>query len=233
MIKEIWKLIKKYWLICLCVFSFFIASVFQLAVVKVERDTEKKKVHTVKIEKDVWKTLYKNKIAEEEMRIQEEDFVLAFHPDISFKDMRAIVKGVNKHYKRTGLSRMNFYSICAQESRFRKNAVGKENKNDIGLCQINKHTYKYFKKIEIVSEEWNPDKMKSIEFNIEVASLILERYRKRIEKRYPKKSKEFIDMLLINSYNRGVGGAILEFKKDGSLGYYEDVKRWKKFWKEG
>ena len=137
---------------------------------------------------------------------------------------------MEKNYQRTGLSLMNFYSICTQESSLRKHAIGIENKDDVGLCQINKHTYRYFHDIGIVEEEWDVDKMKSIEYNIKVSSLILEKYRKDLKRRFPGAEKDFIDMLLIESYNKGVGGSVVQLRKQ-EMEYYISVIKWNKIWR--
>ena len=148
-------------------------------------------------------------------------FITSVNPRIEFADIGKIVKSVNKNYKRSGLTKMEFYLIIAQESHFKKDAVGRINKNDIGLMQINKYTYRWFR--EDVKKDlppWDVKKLKGIAFNVFVASIILEKYHKILKRRFPDKSPESVKALLINAYNRGVGGSVSEWRTTGSMGYH-------------
>ena len=119
--------------------------------------------------------------------------------------------------------------ICAGESRFKKNITGIKDKNDKGIMQINKKTYDYFKKIGLIYGEWKD--IFDIEYNIDIASVILKKYRRDLKRIFPNKTKKEIDKLLIESYNKGVVGTTKIVEQDGTLTYYKYIMSMKKLLK--
>lgn len=151
------------------------------------------------------------------------DFIIKVNPKVSVDDIVAISESIDRHYKRTGLNKFIFMAIAAGETQFTKNAIGKINKNDKGLFQINKRTYDYFHKKKYIEGVWK--NIFNIEYNTYVASMVLNKYRKDLKKIFPKKSEKELDKLLIESYNKGVGGVKKIVGEGSKLSYYKYIRK--------
>ena len=151
------------------------------------------------------------------------DFILKVNSEVSVDDIVTISDAFVDSFKRTGLTKFEFMAICAWESRFKKKAVGRVNPADRGICQINYNTWKYFKKKGYISGEWKD--IHDIQYNICVASVVLMRHKQHLKKIFPKKSKKELDKLLIESYNKGIGGVKKIVKNKGKLKYYRHVMK--------
>jgi len=151
------------------------------------------------------------------------DYVLKINKHISNTDIVDIIDSTETYYKRTKLTKKDFLSICAWESRLKKNMVGRIDKNDKGICQINYFTWRYFRKKNYIEGEWKD--IFNIEYNMHVASVILMKHREQLKKIFPKFDKKDIDLLLILSYNKGVNGVRKIVKKN--MHYIINVRRMK------
>lgn len=150
--------------------------------------------------------------------IQDELILIrSINRNIPIGDAYEIIDAVNKHYYRSGLSKLDLYSLCGWESRLRKDAKSPDN-NDIGICQINKTLYRSLVKQKVISNEWH--KINNIDYNFYVATKLLEY------------NKPFIDKLLIgnhNALNRRVVSIVaynnMKKARTNDFGYFVKVEK--------
>lgn len=152
-------------------------------------------------------------------------FIFKVNPKISPLDVIEITNSIKLYSIRTGLSKIDFLSICGWESGFKKHIVGRKDKNDKGICQINYNTWKWYKKKGWIEGEWKD--IHNITYNIHVASVILMRHRYHLGRSFPNKTTKELDKLLIESYNKGVRGVKRIIKNGGKLMYYNLVIKFK------
>ena len=153
------------------------------------------------------------------------EYIFAINPKVSVEDAILIIEAIDDSYFRTGLTKLDFLLICGWESRFKKNTIGRIDKNDKGICQINRNTWVHFKEKEYINGDWTM--IFDIDYNIYVSSIILMKYRERLLKIYPNKNSKEINKILIESYNKGVGGTKTIVKNEGKFDYYKNVMKMK------
>jgi len=134
-----------------------------------------------------------------------------------------IVNAVEKYCNVSSLTKEDVLAMIWQESRFKKNAIGLVNKRDHGLMQINKTTFNwllYTKRISNVT--WGD--MFTIEKNVYVGCTLLKVHEAELI-RYGVQDKRLLRNILIESYNKGVGGALFSLKYGFTFDYLEAVEK--------
>ncbi len=146
-------------------------------------------------------------------------------------DALLIIQAVNHHYKKTGFRKSDIYAIMAHESGFRKDAVGHIDPDDRGICQVNKHTYQWLVSKYDMPYEWT--RMFEIHYNIKMATLLLQDYRKKVREEFyinahPEKDlKDFEDTILIGSYNKGIRGTKRHLDAQKPIRYIDHVNKYR------
>lgn len=154
-------------------------------------------LYTAKKQVETFKMQMKPSYSELRSLYNELEFMTLINKDISINDGKEIYNAINNHYHRSGLSKIELYSLCGWESRLVKNASSPT--ADFGICQINRNLYQSLVKQNIITDEWS--KINDIDYNVYVATKLLEYNKPFIQKMFPHESDEHKRMASMVAYN--------------------------------